>query len=95
MIQRLRSFVLSLSKHEWFKSLLTDFSIHPSTSSGRTEKSVSKVLVIGCAVPKGHKRNEVHLSSFTLYRSHAPRGNAVSNAPALRFTSKQRWSVRL
>gem|GEM_PF-1166168 len=65
MIQRLRSFVLSLSKHEWFKSLLTDFSIHPSTSSGRTEKSVSKVLVIGCAVPKGHKRNEVHLSSFT------------------------------
>ncbi len=29
------------------------------------------------------------------YRSHAPRGNAVSNAPALRFTSKQRWSVGL
>ncbi len=65
MIQRLKPFVLdcmdaggrathgavaeSLSKHEWFKSLLTDFSVHPSTSSGRTEKSVSKVIVIGCA----------------------------------------------
>jgi|GEM_PF-3444274 len=61
MVQRLKPFVLSLSKHEWFKSLLTDFSVHPSTSSGRTEKSVSK---IGCAVPKGHKRNEAHLSSF-------------------------------
>ena len=64
MNQRLKPFVLSLSKHEWFKSLLTDFSVHPSTSSGRTEKSVSKVIVIGCAVPKGHKRYEAHLSSF-------------------------------
>ena len=39
MNQRLKPFVLSLSKHEWFKSLLTDFSVHPSTGSGRTEKS--------------------------------------------------------
>ncbi len=46
MNQRLKPFVLSLSKHEWFKSLLRDFSVHPSTSSGRTEKSLSK---IGCA----------------------------------------------
>ncbi len=49
MNQRLKPFVLSLSKHEWFKSLLPDFSVHPSTSSGRTEKSESKVIVIGCA----------------------------------------------
>jgi len=62
MIQRFKPFVLSLSKYEWFKTLLTNFSVHPSTSSGRTEKSVSKV--IGFAVPKGHKRNEAHLSSF-------------------------------
>jgi hypothetical protein len=37
MSQRLKPFVLSLSKHEGFKSLLMEFSVHPSTSSGRTE----------------------------------------------------------
>ena len=35
------------------------------------------------------------VQDWVCYRSYAPRGNAVSNAPALRFTSKQRWSVRL